>query len=113
MYLINAYYLSINTPGMSDTLGDLIRRSGRTQSTCGISQVGASLIHRGLRRARGSTIARIAQALGVSTDLVAAACDESWRRAHLPSAPAVGPGTEGAAAVEVIHGAETTQEGGA
>lgn len=80
---------------MRESLGELLKRLGKRQADCGITQVAVSYINTGKRQARPTTITRIAQATGQAEDTIRAACDESWSRAHPSPPPAIGPVSDG------------------
>jgi transcriptional regulator with XRE-family HTH domain len=77
----------------AEALKELLRRKGKNQSDAGLHHAYVSQISTGVRRAGAEAIARMAAALGCSTDEVCAACDESFRRAHQGDLPAVDQST--------------------
>jgi transcriptional regulator with XRE-family HTH domain len=90
------------------TLKDLARSRGKLLRQLGIHQVYASQINSGVRRAGACTLQKIADALGLTTADVAAACDAAWQakqRSASPDAPAVDPSANGA---QVVHAANST-----
>lgn len=96
---------------MSETLGELLKRLGKRQADCGITQVAVSYINTGKRQARPSTIARIAQATGQDEATIRAACKASWQRAHASPATAIGPVADGQTSADVVHAGDTAQPG--
>jgi hypothetical protein len=89
------------------SLRDLARINGKNLAQLGLHPVHARLINIGSRRAGPVAIARMAEALGVPTSQVAAACDAAWQakqRPASPDAPAVDPSANGA---QVVHAANS------
>jgi hypothetical protein len=92
---------------MNEGLGELLKREGKRQADCGLTQVAISYINTGKRQARQTTITKIAQATGIAEAAIRAACDESWNRAH--PTPPVGPGSDGQDGTSSVgHAAEST-----
>lgn len=54
---------------------------GKTTSQMGVSQVWAIALEKGRRMPEANAVAKIAAALGIDTQAVYAACEESVRRA--------------------------------
>ncbi len=73
----------------AETLKELLRRKGKNQSDAGLHHAYVSQISTGVRRAGTEAIARMATALGCTTDEVCAACDESFRRSNQSDLAAV------------------------
>ena len=88
---------------MPADLRELLHSRGRSMAEVlgSTRTVTVSRLARGICQAQARTIRALAESLALPVEHVAAACDESWRRAHpSPPAPAVGP---------VAHGQPTPQ----
>ncbi len=88
------------------SLKDLARVNGKNLAQLGLHPVHARLINIGSRRAGPVAIARMAEALGLPADQVAASCDAAWQAKQRPAASdasAINPGANGA---QIEHAAD-------